>query len=214
MLQYTIENGTSGCCGGLGATVIPQGHCQNPELMLPHAGTPQAAKKAGRDTWCETRGGQYMCLPRTLCIAGWFKGLQRAVNAYIANKNGLAPIRIDARIGPETFSAVRAIAMANQMSEPASVDELTVNYAYWAKTIADLAGVPLDVSIDPKPAPGELPQFVDDETAKKAGLPSGKSWWSWGKWVILAGMLATAGGLGWSIYKKRQEEKGLLPEEA
>jgi hypothetical protein len=59
-----------------------------------------------------------------------------------------------------------------------------------------------------------MQQYVDSETARKAGLPEGKSWWSWGKWVVLAAMGVTAVGLGWSIYKKREEEKGIAPEEA
>ena len=205
MLHYTIES-PGGCCGRLGADV-ESGTCDAPTLSFLKS-TPAAAKQVGQESWCETRGGQYMCLPRTLCIAGWFKALQRAVNAYAEQNPGAPTIRVDARIGPETLAAVQQIATLNGVEPPATTNQLTLEYYKWTSEIAGWAGVPINAAVEPKPHPGEMQQLVDDETAKKTGLPSGKGWWSWGKWVVLAALGTGIAGLSYSLYRKRGETRG------
>jgi hypothetical protein len=216
MLQYTIEN-AGGCCGGgLGADIIPAGHCEAPVVTTIHP-TPAAAKAAGQDTWGETRRNMYVCFPRTLCIAGWFKGLQRAVNSYVEEvDHGASKVRVDAQIGPETFAAVKKVAMNEGMAGPVDTNDLVKNHAYWSNQIADWAGVPLDVSIAPRQKPEEIQQNVTDEAAAAAGTDTGKGGW-WGrnwKWVALAGLGLGAAGLTYSIWRSRQEEAGLLPARA
>jgi hypothetical protein len=208
MLQYTIERGTGapGCCGRLGAD-IESDSCDAPTIsVLKH--TPAEAKAVGQQAWTETRGGMYMVLPRTLCMAGWFKALQRAVNLYAAKNPTVTPaIRVDARIGPETLAAVQKIAVAQGEEPPATVDDLATGYYGWTVNISDFAGVPINAAPEPKPSSNEMQQLVDDETAKKSGLPTGKGWWSWGKWVVLTAMGVGAAALGYSIYRTKKKQQ-------
>lgn len=218
MLQYTIERPgyAGGCCGGRLGADIEESACDNPTIsVLKH--TPTEAKAVGQQAWTETRGGMYMALPRTLCMAGWFKALQRAVNLYAAKNPSVTPaIRVDARIGPETLAAVQKIAAANGEAPPATVDDLTMAYYTWTVNISDWAAVPINAAPEPKPSKNEMQQLVDDETAKKTGLPSGKGWWAsnW-KWMLLTAMGLGAAGLGYSIYRTRKRQRaGMLPARA
>lgn len=215
MLQYSIEGPSAGCCGfGDDEQVTAaSAACPAPTISL-IKNTATAAKAAGQEAWFETRGGQYMALPRTLCIAGWFKALQRAVNAFADTQtaNGqtaaATQIRVDARIGPETLKAVQQISYVIGRGAPTDVNDLTMNYASWIKDISAWSGVPANAAVEPKPNKYEIPQLVDEETAKKAGLPTGKSWFaSYWKWLLISAMGVTAGGLGISIYRKKRAAK-------
>jgi len=214
MLQYTIEGGNTSCCGRLGAD-IEASSCDAPTISVLKS-SPAAAKAVGQPAWTETRGGMYMALPRTVCMAGWFKALQRAVNLYADKNKAVSPIQVDARIGPETLAAVQQIATLEGDTPPKNVDELAMNHYTWTVTISDFAGVPINADPEPKPSPREMQQIVDDETGKKTGIDTGKGWLAsnW-KWLVLAAMGAGAAGLGYSIYRTRKQQRaGRLPSRA
>lgn len=144
--------------------------------------------------WCETRGGQYMCLPRFLEVAGWFKGVQRAVNAVRA-KNNLPPIRVDARIGPETTQAVSE-ATGRQYTS----DEIAANAQTLATDLAKVAGVNPDLAPDPRPQPQEIPTPVPPETVEEANKKGSK--WKW--WLIGGAVVVVVGGAGYWIYRRQK----------
>jgi hypothetical protein len=155
-----------------------------PALGLPRAPTKEA------DAWCETRGGMFMCLPRTLDKAGQYKGLQRAINAFLAATPdftpALEPIRVDARIGPETLRAANAIMAWINGASYADEEDLAENAGNVANIIAInvAGGYNLNVSPDPRKTGAgsahESPTVMPPEAEGRPGVEKkGLPWWAW-----------------------------------
>jgi hypothetical protein len=210
MLQYSIEGP---CCGGgLGITDASNTECSEAPAITVLKGTPSEAKAIGEQAWTETRGGMYMALPRTLCMAGWFKALQRAVNAWIAVNpdSGLKEIQVDARLGPETLAAVQKITNTIGGVSPANVDQLTVNYANYIESISDASGVEVYAAVEPKPhSKNEIKTPVPPDVARDANINIG-FWPMYGGyigWGALIAMGVASAALGYSVYRHRHPKK-------
>lgn len=197
--------------------------------VLGYASTAEAAKAAGEDIWCTTLKGQFMCLPRTIERAGTFKGLQRAINDWIAAKGkGISKITVDGRIGPNTLKAMNAIISAEPLAGMGisgwlggpftDATKLTENHIAAAKRLGLLINpnyVP-DTSTGTKS--GEKPTndavvTSTDDAQKKLmeqmtpgfGTPP-SIWWFVGGVAVLG-----LGLYGYKKYKERQE--GVVVEE-
>ncbi len=144
-----------------------------------------------------------MCLPRFLEVAGWFKAVQRAVNAYAEKfPNVVKKIRVDARIGStETQPAVNAILSKIRGTQVAlSVEEISANAVAIADEISKAAGASTDISPDPKPKPEEVPTTVPPETVKAAQAEKKSRKWVW--WVVGAVAVTGLGVGGYVWYRK------------
>jgi len=177
--------------------------------------TASAAKAQGLDVWCTTstivsgpyKGQQAMvCFPRTLEMAGEFKGLQRAINDYIAKGVGCGPtakVSVDGQIGPETLAAVQKIAPCLNSSPPADTASLVENIAQWREAIASAVGATVNLDPDPKlrdTGGGK----ADDAYYSLAPQDRGLGFWGW---ALVLGLLGTSGYVGYRAYKYSKKPK-------
>lgn len=200
MLSYahtTLPSLVGGCCS-LGQTTYPS---------KPTSGNP---------VWCETRGGEYMCLPNTLVQAGINKSLQRAINAANA-KLGKPLIRVDARIGPETLAAARVLADIAGIEIPDTVEELTEQASFYAKQFAGIGGVAVNADPDPRPAPSEIKTTVPadiERTRLVAGMGPLNKKIHWG-WYLAGTVLIGLAAVGTAVwYKQHNEPEGDIDDES
>lgn len=201
----------------------------------------QKDPQSGKDLWvCRTTdirdgsgawlGSSDLCIPNFLEVAGWFKGVQRAVNAWRRKKNK-PPIAVDAKIGPETRMAVNEIIMAERlpghqtfdwcytptppdttssMPEPMrkalcpfASSTIAAQAVQIATQIAQKVGAQPDFDPQPKSTPQEIPTTVPPETLENIRDQEKKK--SSLKWWIVGGVVAAlAAGGAYYWYRKRQ----------
>lgn len=163
--------------------------------------------QSGKDLWtCNVLdiGGQpaHVCIPNFLEVAGWFKGVQRAVNAW-RRKKSKVPIQVDARIGPATVSAVNEYRKAENAGGPLDAQQIAALAVQLANEISRSVGATPNLDPQPKSDPSEIPTTVPPETLEQmrqdAKRKSNLKWW------ILGGVaLAAVAGGAYYFYRRRK----------
>lgn len=167
----------------------------------------------GRDLfWCDVRdtdAGQsyHLCIPQFVEVAGWFKGVQRAVNAW-RRKKSKSPISVDGKIGPVTVSAVNEIRKTERIGPDLNAPQVAALAVQVATEIAEKIGAQTNFDPQPKSTPQESPTTVPPETLEKLRDREQKK--SNLKWWILGGLAVVAAGAGAYYWYRKSKGQPLF----
>lgn len=156
----------------------------------PNRGTTRALRGPAPTFKCESG----VCGASDRATQGLFKGLQRALNAYLEKYTQWPTIAVDGVVGPETAAAFRIV--AQHMAEnnlrraaevPTSPEGLAPLAESWGREIAKVAGATWN------------PSDADDEA-------SGTPWWVW----LMGGAAVVGVGVGaYYLWQRQGAPRGL-----